>query len=297
MAYPAPTATYAGPVAHHSGSGNLPATRIVIHCTAGSDATGAPGTASWFRNPDSRGSAHYICDNRVTLRCTSLDNICWHAPPNSRSVGVELCCSLANKGLRHWTQSNHVAMLKRGATLTAELCLYLNIPAVKLTVAQVRAGQKGICGHIDVSNAFGQSSHWDPGPYFPWSTFMAMVRAEVARLTHVAPPPPPPPPPVKEWDEMATQAQVQAACYAANSEYAINFWVAPTGTGTALRNAVAANGRAIAALGELIKAEDAADDAEFRAAMAGIAKANADLQTAVEALVTPPLEAPALPKA
>jgi N-acetyl-anhydromuramyl-L-alanine amidase AmpD len=33
----------------------------------------------------------------------------------------------------------------------------------------------GICGHVEVSQAFHLSTHTDPGPNFPWSQFMAVV--------------------------------------------------------------------------------------------------------------------------
>jgi hypothetical protein len=49
-------------------------------------------------------------------------------------------------------------------------------------VADVKAGKRGICGHREVSLAFGQSSHIDPyacdscSGDFPWGQFMDMVQ-------------------------------------------------------------------------------------------------------------------------
>lgn len=207
MAYPAPVYPYCGPVAHDSGTGNLPIRRIVIHCTAGSDGKGSTGTCAYFRQEEAGGSAHYITDANLTIQPARLNVVCWHAPPNSHSVGIEMCCSLSNLGKGHWTLDSHVKMMERTAKLTAELCLYLDIPVVRLTVAQVKAGNMGICGHVDVSKAFGQSSHWDPGPYFPWDTFMAMVRAWVKKLTTPVVPGPDP----DEEDAMAALTQDQVA--------------------------------------------------------------------------------------
>lgn len=174
---------YVGPVAHDSGDGNLPVNRIVIHCTVGADGKGAAGTAAYFRDPNSRGSAHSIVDSDETLICAHDQVVCWHAPPNSHSYGIELCCSLSDQGKGHWTLASHIAMLKRAAVLTAEKCLQHKIPVVKINDQDLREGKRGICGHIDVSLAFKQSTHWDPGPYFPWAQFMEYVRAAYAALT------------------------------------------------------------------------------------------------------------------
>lgn len=57
---------------------------------------------------------------------------------------------------------------------------------------------KGFCTHGQIEPA----TRWDPGPNFPYDRLMNRIKA----LVNGAPAPKP-----KEWDEMATQAQVQAA--------------------------------------------------------------------------------------
>lgn len=42
-------------------------------------------------------------------------------------------------------------------------------------MADLKAGRRGICGHVDVTDAWHQSDHDDPGPWFPWDKFMAVV--------------------------------------------------------------------------------------------------------------------------
>jgi hypothetical protein len=223
MAYPPPSPPYYGPVSKSSGNGNKPLTRLVIHCTAGADGKGSTGTAEYFRSAAAKGSAHYITDANLTIQSAYDSVVCWHAPPNMHSIGIEMCCSLSSRGQGHWELASHVKMMQRTARLTAELCLAYNIPVVKLTVAQVRAGQKGICGHWDVSRAFGQSSHWDPGEYFPWATFMTMVRAEVADIV-AGGNPDPGPDDALEWFDMATLDQIEQAMAAGTETGNANYW-------------------------------------------------------------------------
>lgn len=175
--------TYLGPVAHDSGNGNLPIHRLVVHCTAGADAKGARGTAAYFRDPNATGSAHEVIDPKEVIICAYDTVICWHAPPNTHSKGYELACSLSNDGKGHWGLDSHQAMLRLLSKELARDAVKYDIPVRHLTVAQVKAEEKGICGHVDVSNAFHQSDHTDPGPYFPWSQLISMVAAEVAVIT------------------------------------------------------------------------------------------------------------------
>jgi N-acetyl-anhydromuramyl-L-alanine amidase AmpD len=200
MAYTPPDLPYYGPVAHTSGTGNLPIYRIVIHYTAGNDGYGAQGTARYFRDPDAKGSAHYITDSDESIQCAYDNVVCWHAPPNTHSLGIEMECSGANDAEGHWVLASHIAMMHRTAKLTAQKCLQYGLPVVKLSVADLRAGKRGICGHGDVSLAFGQSTHTDPERFFPWSQFMGWVREEYAALTGPTPTPP-------EDDMALTQAQ------------------------------------------------------------------------------------------
>lgn len=183
MTYTPPALPYYGPVYHSSGNGNLPLTRIVIHCTAGSDGKGAQGTAGYFRTAASGGSAHYITDSDEAIQCAYDTVVCWHAPPNMHSIGIEMCCSLTDRGQGHWTLASHVTMMHITAKLTAQKCIQYNVPIRRLSVAQVAAGERGITGHNEVSLAFGQSSHWDPGEYFPWPLFIAMVQSEANIIT------------------------------------------------------------------------------------------------------------------
>lgn len=167
--------------AHDDGPGNLPPTRVVIHATVpgigyprASAAGQALSTARYFQSPHSGGSAHYIVDVAGEQHCARDGDICWHAPPNPRSIGIEICAE-ASYSREQWLSPQVWPAVIRAATRTAELCARFDIPVKRIGPAQLQAGTRGICGHVDVSQAWHQSDHSDPGPGFPWAEFMAAV--------------------------------------------------------------------------------------------------------------------------
>lgn len=167
--------------AYHVSSGdNRPVIRVVIHTTEPGQVTDAskPGmaraTANYFTGSGSGGSAHYVCDAAGEEHCVADKAIAWHAPPNPHSIGIEICGRAAYTR-DQWLTGNAHAALVRAAARAAELCDRFAIPKHRLSVADVGAQRPGICGHVDVSRAFHQTDHTDPGPAFPWDVFMQLV--------------------------------------------------------------------------------------------------------------------------
>jgi len=187
-----PSPPYVGPAAHTSAGSNQPIRRIVIHSTVSPcKAGGARATAAYFRSRGSGGSAHYVVDPSEAVQVVWDNTIAWHAPPNAGSIGVELCDEPAgpNGGkasVSRWADAEHAAMLDRAAELVAQLCLAYDVPIRKVGPKQLLAGAHGICGHVDVSQAWHESDHWDPG-HFPWQRFIALVKEKAAAL-EAAPP-------------------------------------------------------------------------------------------------------------
>lgn len=171
-----PNPPYRGPAKFHGGAQADP-TRITIHGTVSPTVEGgAEAIARYFRTTVTRpSSAHYVVDPGAVRQVVYDHVVAYHAPPNERSIGVELCDPVAGPATR-WNDEAHARMLKRAARLTARLTLAYGIPATKLNPTELRAGRHGIAGHVDVSNAWHETDHTDPGPAFPWPRFMRLVR-------------------------------------------------------------------------------------------------------------------------
>lgn len=193
---PPPDPPYAGPAAHTSEGPNLPASRVVIHstvspCVAG----GRHDVARYFRSEAAGGSAHYVTDPVGVVQVVGDHTIAWHAPPNPHSFGIEMCdipgplpgdrfVAAVWKAARRtwrWRRPEQQAMLHVTAYLTAELCGAYNIPARFIGPRQLRKGLQGVTTHNNVSRAWGQSTHWDPG-FWPRRRFMRLVRRYLAQL-------------------------------------------------------------------------------------------------------------------
>ena len=171
---------------HDDGPGNLTPTRVVIHATcpnigypAASKLGQALGTANYFRKATSGGSAHYVIDVGTEQHCMPDAHIARHAPPNPRSIGIEICAEGGDYARSYtreqWLSADVWPAVVLAAARTRELCARFKIPVVRLSVADLKAGKHGNCGHADVSQAFKQSTHSDPGDGFPWEEFMAEV--------------------------------------------------------------------------------------------------------------------------
>jgi N-acetyl-anhydromuramyl-L-alanine amidase AmpD len=136
--------------------------------------------ARWFAAPASRVSAHYCVDADSVVQCVREDDIAWHARGgNTTSVGVELA-GFARQTRKDWSDAYSTAVLRRASSLVAGVCRRHSIPVRWLGPDDLVAGRRGIAGHADVSEAYGKSDHWDPGPGFPVERFLALVRGAQA---------------------------------------------------------------------------------------------------------------------
>lgn len=127
--------------------------------------------------PSGGSSAHYTHDSNSTVQCVRDEDTAWDAPPNTGwpHIGHEHD-GFAKQSRGQWLDAHGKAMLRRSARLTARQSAKYGIPIRRLSVAQLRAKEKGFAGHIDVSNAFGLTTHRDPGAGFPWDWYLTRVR-------------------------------------------------------------------------------------------------------------------------
>ncbi|MGI8973751.1 MAG: N-acetylmuramoyl-L-alanine amidase [Gaiella sp.] len=144
--------------------------------------------ARWFASPASQVSAHYCVDAASVIQCVAEKDIAWHARGgNTASIGVELA-GLAGQGSRDWEDVYSTAVLDRAARLVADICRRRRVPIRWLDPDELVEGRRGITGHVDVSQAFARSDHWDPGPGFPHEGFLARVRAAHASRSRTSKP-------------------------------------------------------------------------------------------------------------
>jgi len=181
-----------------------PIKAITIHCTAGLEDQDLIG-------PDSS------AENTARYAATTTRQVSWHGgsdsdtflyllPPsytafhvvgyNSATYGWEI-----SKRDMTWTGEPAgwvTATLHRAAAGLTPIARSLGIPARHATRAELDKAIStggppvGFISHAQLDPA----RRTDPGQDFPWARFLTLIAG--------------PPPPPKEWDEMATEAQIRA---------------------------------------------------------------------------------------
>ena len=156
-------------------------TWIVLHSTEGGTAA---SVARYFQSSSARGSAHLVVDDYECQRCLPNSAVPWAAPgANYAGFHIEQC------GFAQWSSEewkSHRATLERAAYKTAAHCDLFGIPPVFRKAADLKARRPGITTHVECSEAFG-GTHWDPGPGWPRSLFMTLVRRYLKEIRQLPP--------------------------------------------------------------------------------------------------------------
>lgn len=156
LEYPAGAGWLASP---NYSSGRSSYEFVLIHTMQGSYA----GTKSWFQNPNSNVSSHYIVrssDGEVT-QMVEHRNTAWHAQCyNGRSIGIEHEGYVQDPA-RWYTD----AMYRESAKLTAWIANRHGIPKTR----------SRIIGHAEVPRACNTGGHTDPGSGWNWTKYMSFV--------------------------------------------------------------------------------------------------------------------------
>ena len=166
---------------------------IAIHTVEGPEnPRTADNVANWFKSVDA--SSHWVHDNDSRVRVVRDEDTSWTLPgAANRSLNIELA-GYARQSKADWADAFSIAMLEGAALSAAEWCIKYDIPTRKLTDDQIRNGSKGFVGHVDVNRVYRKSTHWDPGPHFPWPYFLGRVDAKIAELKSGKPATKPPTP-------------------------------------------------------------------------------------------------------
>lgn len=167
------------PAKHFKAGRAWPVRLLVIHTTEGPCAAGvARKVAEWFGGAAApEASAHFVVGPDETIACVDEADTAWHAPPvNGYAIGVEHCGRAAWTA-EQWAEEQPTAMLARAVELVADICTRHGIPAVFVDAAGLVRGDSGITTHAQVSLAFHQTTHTDPGAGWPMDAYLDGVRA------------------------------------------------------------------------------------------------------------------------
>ena len=148
---------------------------IIIHVTVNAPGTPAENVANYQISSQS-GSYHELTDTTVKHLIENTDDwFTWSSGNYGNDVGLHRSFVLRGTETRvQWLQYDK--MLREAAKRDAEWCRKYNIPPVKLTAADLRAGKKGFAGHLETGQAWGGTDHVDPGTGFPWDIYLGYVR-------------------------------------------------------------------------------------------------------------------------
>lgn len=139
-------------------------------------------------------SAHAAGDaDGVVAPLVPYSRAAWTAGPtgNNRGIQIELC-AFAVMSRQQWLSKEDVVvwipwlnanrtirspyrMLQHAANWIRTVANEYDISKQKINATQLRAGASGICGHADVSEAWKESDHTDPGAGFPWDVFIELI--------------------------------------------------------------------------------------------------------------------------
>lgn len=148
---------------------------IIIHVTVNAPGTPAENVAGYQIRSQS-GSYHELTDTTIKHLIENTDDwLTWSSGNYGNDIGLHRSFVLWGTETRvQWLQYDK--MLREAAKRDAEWCRKYNIPPVKLTAADLRAGKKGFAGHLETGQAWGGTDHVDPGIGFPWDIYLGYVR-------------------------------------------------------------------------------------------------------------------------
>jgi hypothetical protein len=161
--------------------------KLVVHAMdAPEKGNTAESVARYFAGlPETdKKSAHVCVDANRIIQCV-WDNDVAYAAPGANHDGIQMeLAGFSAQTAEQWMDEYSMATLAEGARAASYYIRKYALPIVLLDREQLLAGARGIVSHATVTAAYPEigHGHTDPGPHFPWSEFLGMVRLAVARL-------------------------------------------------------------------------------------------------------------------
>lgn len=161
-------------------------------------------------------SPHSMTDPGETVDLLDLNTVGWHCGNgNQYSIGLEVT-GYAAWSTADWTTGDAFEALKLDAKRATEVARAKNIPMRWLSLAQIRAGERGFCTHADISATYAGTNHTDPGRGFPYALFMQLVQQYAGGVVNPSLNPNPQPgdgpggaQPRDWWNEMSDSEKAQ----------------------------------------------------------------------------------------
>jgi N-acetyl-anhydromuramyl-L-alanine amidase AmpD len=153
---------------------------VVIHSAETSE---GPETAealmNWAASPQCKNSWHYAVDPDSITQSVQEKDIAWHVKSFSvKSIGIEMA-GRAKQTREEWLDEASGAIIRRTAALVADICKRHDLPVQFVDAEGLKAGKRGITTHNEVSKAFKDTDHYDPGPGFPMDVLLDLAWRDV----------------------------------------------------------------------------------------------------------------------
>lgn len=152
-----------------------PPRALCVHTQEGDSS--ADGLARYQLNRSAGGSYHVIIDATGRMVRSNDDGyIPWSAGWTGNRVALHVCLT----GYARFSRDEWLArspQLDRLADWLRHNSRAYGIPLVRIGPDQLRGSGKGVCGHDDISKAWGESDHWDPGPGLPYDVILSRAGA------------------------------------------------------------------------------------------------------------------------
>jgi hypothetical protein len=130
------------------------------------------------------------------------------AAPGANADGIQIEQTAHAGWSTEWLGGGQVPldMLRNTAEVMAGISQRWGIPLVHLSNDELANGASGVIGHVQASEVYQQSDHWDPGPSYPYDYVIDLARQFAGGFSPASVPAEP----LDEWSAlMADQTNVQ----------------------------------------------------------------------------------------